>query len=187
MRADVGSPNVGTKADRTMSQRRKTNRKKAPDASQETDAPEGIERSDDRLDHTGKSNVNGAEGSSWLERVKASAELADGDSDAPFFGSEPVGAEPPDDSPVVSMAQQVDLPWARPDESDRQYTPEPTQESAPVQMEEPIHNRLSGRGKPGRRRSESIRPIRFRAAWRCPVRFPNRRRVRRLKRQWAFR
>ena len=122
-----------------MSQRRKTAKKKAPDASRKTGAPEGIERSDDRLDHTGKSNGNGAEGSSWLERVKASAELADGDTDAPFFGSEPVGMEPPDDSAVVSHAQQVDLPWARPDESDQRHAPEPNQESAPVPMEEPIH------------------------------------------------
>jgi hypothetical protein len=119
-----------------MSQRRKT-KKKAPDALPETDVQQGLEESDDRLDHTG--NGNGDEGSTWLDRVKASAELVNGDSDAPFFSSEPVGMEPAADLPVTPQAQQVDLPWARADESDRESTLEPTQEPAPVQMEEPVH------------------------------------------------
>ncbi len=122
-----------------MSQRRKTAKSKAPDAHQETGAPQGIEQSDERLDHTGKGNGNDGEGSTWLDRVKASAELANGDSDTPFFSSEPVGPEPLGDSPVASGAQQADLPWVRQDESDQELTPEPIQESAPVQMEEPVH------------------------------------------------
>jgi len=122
-----------------MSQRRKTAKSKTPEARQEAGAPQEIEQADDALDHSGKGNGRSGDGATWLDRVKASAELVNGESESPFFGSEPVGLEPPGESPVVPEAQQADLPWSRTDESAQEFTPEPTQESAAVQMEEPVH------------------------------------------------
>ncbi len=122
-----------------MSQRRRTEKSKVQEAGSGTGAPEGVERSDEKLDHSGKGHGRAGAGSTWLDRVKESAELVNGESDTPFFSSEPVESEPPEDSPVVPEAQQADLPWSRSDETDQVYTPEPTQESAPVQKQEPIH------------------------------------------------
>jgi hypothetical protein len=122
-----------------MSQRRKTAKSETPDARQEAGAPQDIEKSDDSLDHSGKGNGGSGDGATWLDRVKASADLVNGESESPFFSSEPVELEPAGGSPAVPEPQQVDLPWSRTDESDQAFTPEPTQESAAVQMEQPVH------------------------------------------------
>ncbi len=120
-----------------MSQRRKTTTSKIQEAGEGTGGPEGVEQSDETLDHSGKGIGRSGNGSTWLDRVKESAELMNGESDSPFFTSEPVESDPPEISPVTPGAQQADLPWSRPDESDQAYTPEPTQESVPVQK--PVH------------------------------------------------
>jgi hypothetical protein len=122
-----------------MSQRRKTEKNKAEDAHQGTGAPEGVERSDDALDHSGAGNGGAGDHSTWLDRVKASAELVNGESDAPFFSSEPVGSGPSEEASVAHQPQQADLPWVRQDESKDAYTQEPTLESEPMQVQEHVH------------------------------------------------
>jgi len=122
-----------------MSQRRKTAKNKAQHAGTESGAPEGMERSDDLLDHTGSGNGGEGADPTWLDRVKASAELVNGDTDSEFFSSEPLGPEPVGDPPVAPQVQQADIPWARSEESDQALTSEPTEESVPVQMDEPVH------------------------------------------------
>ncbi len=120
-----------------MSQRRKTAKNKALETGFETGARKGSERSDETLDHTG--NGSAGDGASWLDRVKASAELVNGDTDGPFFGSEAVRSEPAGSLPVDNQDPQADLPWARSEKSETAFNPEPMEESAPVQMQEPVH------------------------------------------------
>lgn len=120
-----------------MSQRRKTTRKKALETGFETGAPKGSQHSDDTLDHTG--NGRAGDGATWLDRVKASAELVNGDTDAGFFDSKPAGHAPEPNPPMDEQDPQAVLPWARSEEPDSAFTPESIQESTPVQMQEPVH------------------------------------------------
>ncbi|MGW8283210.1 MAG: hypothetical protein ACWGON_07915, partial [Gemmatimonadota bacterium] len=142
-----------------MSQRRKTTKKKALETGFETGALQGNRRSDDTLDHTG--NGRGGNGASWLDRVKASAELVNGGSDAEFFGSGPVGHGSDANPPIAEQDQQAVLPWARSEESENAITPEPIQESEPVQTQEPVHivdsDSLSSRTGAGGAEENSVR------------------------------
>ena len=92
-----------------MSQRRRTAKNRREETGPDS-VPPGAEGT---AGGSGRGGTQDGGGRSWLDRVQASAELTNGESESQFFGSEPIGAVPREPGSIPVEPVQGDLPWSR--------------------------------------------------------------------------